>query len=345
MRRTALVVTLLVAWSAFGFGVNRFLDSRKSHLAVQHAAIRPSQEKPAFSLAGAVYVAQAGHLYRFAGGRFTDLNLPAADGAWTQPAPGPAGTLLVVARAANESDVYLVDAASGAIIRKLTANASPKPAHVELNAWAFWPHLAADGSTVVFAYDGPKTGKTYEVHLAVWSGPLAGKLETRQWSDPTLYTGGDISPVPMLNGGALYAKYALNDKSQIVARIATIARPGAAPVYLTDAADDCGEPSLSPDNTELAVICTADSQSARVEVIPLVNGVPGPARTLVANCLCASPAWSPDGRSLLYLAPSDASGHFELWWLDGATGPAPSPPKLVTSRLDLDATSAPAWLP
>ncbi len=79
--------------------------------------------------------------------------------------------------------MYLVDAASGAIIRQLTSNATTT-ARVELNAWSFWPHLAADGTTVISDYDGPKTGTTYEVHLAVWSGPLAGKLETRQWTQP-----------------------------------------------------------------------------------------------------------------------------------------------------------------
>jgi hypothetical protein len=51
----------------------------------------------------------------------------------------------------------------------------------------------------------------------------------------------------------------------------------------------------------------------------------------------------PGGTSLLYLAPDDSTGHFQLWWLDNATAATPAPPKLVTSHLDFDATSAPAW--
>ncbi len=345
MRRLALLVSLLVVWAAFGFGVNRFLDTRRSDIAIRHVAVVPTRETPTFSLPGTIYVSQAGRLYRLRAGQFTDMGLPADRGSWIQPAMATPGTLLVVARAEAYSDVYLIDAASGAIIKKLTANITPSPAHVELNAWAFWPHLAADGSTIVLGYDGPKTGASFEVHLAVWSGPITGRLESRQWTNPTLYTGGDVAPVPLPGGAVLYAKYALNEKSQIVARIATVAAPGAAPVYITAAADDCGEPAVSPDGSELAVVCTADSQTARLEVIPLVNGVPGAPRVLVPECLCASPAWSPDGASLLYLAPHDATGHFEMWWINGASSSAPSPPRVVTSHLDLDATSAPVWAP
>jgi Tol biopolymer transport system component len=343
VRRLGFIVVLVVLWVAFGFGVNRFLDSRKSSLITHPSAGSPARETPAFSLPGTIYLSQAGHLYRFHGGVFTDMGLVATNGSWIQPALATPGRLLVVARTAAYSDIYLVDATSGAIIKKLTSNAARKPTQVELNAWSFWPHLAADGTTVIFNYDGPKTGLTFEVHFAVWSGPITGKLETKQWTDPTAYTGGDVSPVPLAGGGVLYAKYALNEKSQIVSRIATVSKPGDTPVYLTAAADDCGQPAVSPDGSQLAVICTSDTQTAKLEIIPLVKGVAGVPRVLVGNCLCASPAWSPDGSSLLYLAPADATGHFQLWWLNHADTLIPAPPKQVTTNLDFDATSAPAW--
>ncbi len=272
------------------------------------------------------------------------MKMPAAAGSWIQPSLATPGRLLVVARAGEYSDIYLVDATSGAIVSKLTSNATTTR-RVELNAWSFWPHLAADGSTVVFNYDGPKTGTTYEVHFAVWSGPLTGKLQTRQWTNPDAYTGGDVSPLPLPGGGVLYAKYSLNDKSQIVSRIVTVARPGAAPVYLTASSDDCAEPALSPDGSRLAVICTSDTQTAKLEVIPLHNGTAGVPQVLNNACLCASPAWSPDGTGLLYLAPADATGHFQLWWLNHVDTATPAPAKEVTAHLDFDATSAPAWAP
>jgi Tol biopolymer transport system component len=345
VRRLRFIAVLLVVWVAFGFGVNRFLASRKSGLLTNPTALAPTQETPAFSLPGTIYVSQGGHLYRFHGGVFSDMGLPTAGSSWIQPALATPGRLLVVARAAEYSDIYLVDATTGAVVQKLTSNATPKPAHVELNAWSFWPHLAADGTTVIFNYDGPKTGLTFEVHLAVWSGPITGKLETKQWTDPTAYTGGDVGAVPLANGGVVYARFALNAKSQIVSRIATVVRPGATPVYLTNETDDCAAPAVSPDGSQLAVICTSDTQTARLEVIPLHNGLPGTPRVLVSACQCASPAWAPDGTSVLYLAPADSTGRFELWWLNHATSSVPAAPKQVTSHLDFDATSAPAWAP
>ena len=343
MRRVAIGLVVVVAWAAFGLGVNRFLDSRKSRLAARHVALVPTKEKPRFSLPGSVYVSQGGILYRFHDGVFTSMPLPASAGAWMQPAPATPGQLLVVARAAEYSDVYVVDAVSGQVVRRLTDNVTPQSAHVELNAWSFWPHLAADGVTVVSAYDGPKTGTSYEVHFAVWSGPLVGHLDSRQWTVPTLYTGGDVSPVPDPSGGVVYASYALNAQSRITSRIARVSGPGAAPTYLTAEADDCSAPALSPDSTRLAVVCTADTQTARLEVIPLTATGPGPPVVLVPSCLCASPAWSPDGTDLVYLAPRDATGHFQLWWVRGASTAAPSPPRAITQDLDLDATSPPAW--
>ncbi|HSP65904.1 MAG TPA: hypothetical protein VLO10_06910, partial [Candidatus Deferrimicrobium sp.] len=183
MRRLRFLVVLLVLWVGFGFGVNRFLDSRKSVLITHPAAIVPPEESANLTLPGTVYLSQGGHLYRFNAGKFIDMHLPATSGSWIQPAVAATGQLLVVARADQFSDVYLIDGASGTVISKLTSNAT-KTARVELNAWSFWPHLAPDGKTVILDYDGPKSGTTDEVHLAVWSGPLAGKLDTRQWTEP-----------------------------------------------------------------------------------------------------------------------------------------------------------------
>jgi Tol biopolymer transport system component len=344
VRRLRFFVVLLVLWVAFGFGVNRFLDSRKSTLLTHPAAVVPTEETANFGLPGTIYLSQAGHLYRFHAGQFSDMKLPTATGSWTQPALATTGQLLVVARASEYSDIYVVDAASGSIVKKLTSNATKTP-RVELNAWSFWPHLTADGITVISNYDGPKTGTTFEVHLAVWSGPITGKVQSKQWTQPDAYTGGDVSPVPLPGGGVVYAKYSLNEKSQIVSRLATVARPGAAPVYLTAGADDCGEPAVSPDASRVAAICTSDTQTARLEVIPLTKGVAGVPQVLLNSCLCASPAWAPDGSSLLYLAPADATGHFQIWWLNHANTLTPAPAKQVTSHLDFDATSAPAWAP
>jgi hypothetical protein len=141
---------------------------------------------------------------------------------------------------------------------------------------------------------------------------------------------------------------------------------------LTSLADDCSQPALSPDSTQLAMICTGGKQTARLEVAPLNGTTLGPARTLLDGGLYASPAWSPDGQALAYFAPSGAAGHFELWWLAVPVVATPSPtatatpahapsaggaassivipslpvtpvPVQVTQGVDLTATSPPAW--
>jgi Tol biopolymer transport system component len=141
---------------------------------------------------------------------------------------------------------------------------------------------------------------------------------------------------------------------------------------LTALADNCSQPALSPDGTQLAMICTSGKQTARL-VVASFNGTSlGPPRTLLEGGLYASPAWSPDGQALAYFAPSGAAGHFELWWLavPVAATPTPSPtatptpaasagggassivvpslpatpvPVQVTQGVDLSATSPPAW--
>jgi hypothetical protein len=49
--------------------------------------------------------------------------------------------------------------------------------------------------------------------------------------------------------------------------------------------------AVSRDGTELAVICTSDTQTAKLELHPLTGGVAVPGRALVDACLCASPSW------------------------------------------------------
>ena len=259
----------------------------------------------------------------------------------------------------------------------------------------------------------------YEVDLSIWSTKL-GSIDINrnnvvhrsgiaQQSWANYYTGGDVSPLPLAGGGLIYVEYeaAYGDTGQLSAPLAG-AVPGSEvsqvrldpkPLYnalgsdgtaLTQPQDDCSQPALNPGETEIAMICT-----------PVVNGAPssteldlvaatfdattdtiGPLDRLVTGTLAASPAWSPDGTDLIYLAPEAGDGYFELWYIKGAAAPTasprasatptssarasasatlsprasasatpspkaspsptPSPPRQITSHLDLDG-SAPAW--
>ena len=116
-------------------------------------------------------------------------------------------------------------------------------------------------------------------------------------------------------------------------------------MYLTDATEDCAQPAVSPGGTMVAMVCTNGTglQSTSLDVAPLQGTTLGTPQVLVANCLCSAPAWAPDGSGLAYLAPADATGHFQLWWIAGAGTAAAKAPRQVTTQLDFDATSPPAW--
>jgi Tol biopolymer transport system component len=67
-------------------------------------------------------------------------------------------------------------------------------------------------------------------------------------------------------------------------------------------------------------------------------GVPGP---LVAGRLVASPVFSPDGKTIAYLAPAETQGPFQLWTVQPSGTPAS---RQITTDLGLDSQSAPVWL-
>ena len=218
----------------------------------------------------------------------------------------------------------------------------------------------------------------YQVDFSIWETALGTEIDRSnvqkqdgitQESWANYYTGGDVSPVPLDGGGLLYVDYesAYGDTGQLstpmpsavpgteVSQIRMDPKPlynteGSDGAALTQPEDDCAQPALNSAQTEIAMICT-----------PVVNGAPsstesdlvvasfdaatgtlGPLDRLVVRTMAASPAWSPDGTDLIYLAPEAGDGYFELWYLKGAATATPSLPKQVTSDLDLDG-SAPVW--
>src|SRR5436305_7116187 len=169
-------------------------------------------------------------------------------------------------------------------------------------------------------------------------------------------------------GGIPFVRHSIEASTAVTSQIYYQSRPFAIPKALTSEADDCSQPALSPDGTQLAMICTGGKQTAKLEVAPFTGNALGPAKVLLDGRLYAAPAWSPDGKALAYFAPAGAAGHFQLWYLAlpdlapsasasatpsaGATSsvqasPSPAPtapvPIQVTQGVDLSATSPPAW--
>jgi hypothetical protein len=343
VKRALITLLLVVLMAVFGFGVNRFLAAKRAAITTSAAVAKPSQTKPVFVLPGRIFLAQHGDIYSLSNGRFTDLDLP-SNGTWMQPAVVP-GTddIVAVLRSAAYSDLYLIGA-NGRVLQQLSHNAT-KTSTVQMNHWMFWPHVSSDGSTIYLSYDEPKTSASYRVDFAVWQGTIGGKLTSREITVPFDYTGGDVAATPLPNGSVLYAKYQVSGIT-VFSQIALQTKALTFPVLLTDSASDCGQPALSPDAAQIAMICSGGTglQNTRLEVAPLQGNALGAPRVLVDNCLCSAPAWAPDGSGIVYYAPADPSGHFQLWWIAGAGGTLPKPPRQVTTDLDFDALSPPAWL-
>ena len=344
LRRIAATLFLPVML-AFGSGVYLYLGTLKSKV-VQSRPLSPVVTKPKFVLPGTMFVVQEGRLFKLNAGSFTEIG-PGGD--WSQPTLTPDHTkLIAVLRGSWSSDLYLLDL-NGHVLKRLTKDDSR---YIDSNHWAFYPRISPDGANVLYSFDSPKTNG---VDLSVWSMPLNGAQSlSRRWTDPYWHTGGDVSPIPLASGGLLFVRHSIDQSTTVHSRIYYQSHALAIAKPLTTEADDCSQAALSPDGTQLAMVCSHGKQTAALEVAPFTGTALGPARVLLDGGLYASPAWSPDGKALVYFAPQGQAGHFQLWWLPLPMTPTPSPsvaptptpapaPVQVTEGVDLSATSPPAW--
>lgn len=101
---------------------------------------------------------------------------------------------------------------------------------------------------------------------------------------------------------------------------------------------------MSPDEKLVAMVCTRGSNTAAELEIAGFDGVNltlGSPANQVTGRMVASPAFSPDGKTIAFLAPASPGGHFQLWTV-GSSGPASL--RQITSNLALDPASAPVWI-
>ncbi len=328
-------VVLLLAMAGFGFGVYRIAGTLKA----DGTHVQKTTSTYAKPLPGKVFVAQGGAIYRLQNGSFTQIT---GDAGWTQPSSSPDGTQLVaVQRHQNYSDVYVLTD-SGRIVRQLTHLQSPS---VEANHWAFEPRFSSDGSRVFYAYDDKAPG-TFDVDLTILSAPAGEPGRDVVWTVPNQYTGGDTDPVPMRDGGLIYTKYSIDNQDAVHSQVWLTIRPGAGGTPLTKPEEDCAQPALSPDEKSIAMVC----RHGELQVTELVvatfdasNATLGPASVLVQGRLSASPAFSPDGQTIAFLAPVQQGGTFQLWTVPAAVSPSPSAARPITQNLGLDAVAAPVW--
>jgi hypothetical protein len=335
---------------ASGLVANRTLAVLQTHTT---AASIITTTSPQVKLPGTIYVSQEGSIYAISGAKVRRLALPSG-GVWTQPRVLADGSLLVIRRFDQYSDLYHVSA-SGHILAQMTSDdQATGNATLQLDHWILWPAIGPDGTTVYFATDSPKPApnKSYEVDFSLWSSPLStpftigdtGVSGGTRWSVPDLYTGGDIEPVPLPDGGVLYSSYANTGKGTVVTVLGLQTGPTSPMKALTTPQQDCGAPAVAADGVTVAMVCTNAGQTANLEIATLQGNTLGPLHVVVANCLCNSPSWSSTGDDLLYMNASNPDGNFGLWYIADAGGVHPGTARRVSdSSVDLDATSAAAW--
>lgn len=325
---------LVVAMLAFGIGVYHAAELFKGSKPVVHKPNEVSVEP----LPGTLYLVQQGALYRLQHGNFKQIT---SESGWTQPAVDPRGTQLVaVQRHPNFSDLYLLSTA-GKSIAQLTHNDSGQ---ADGSHWSFYPRFSPDGSQLFYDYD-PKDGyNSYRVDLAIFASPSdPGSRASVEWSYPNPYTGGDVDPMPLKKGGLLYIKYWIDDSFQVHSQLWLQKRAATDGVAVTPADANCAQAALSADQTQVVMVCRKDSNVANeldVASFDPATGTVG-AMTTLASGLAASPVFSPDGKTIAFLAPGTPGGPFQLWTapVSGSGGA-----HQVTFDLGLDAGSAPVWV-
>jgi hypothetical protein len=377
--RIVLAATLVVVVLVGGTTSYVYLGSRQSKVAIPVQKPTAATPRPeAVILPGTLFVAQQGALYSLSAGRFHQLTPEAG---WAQPSlyPGQPNNLVAVKYGQYWSDVYVINR-FGSVLRQVTNNKSRYGiADPSLNHWSFFPRLSADGGTLWMTYDGLKCDGCYDVSPAIYSMPFGGTIrQARAWTDGGYYSGGDHQPIPV-SGGVIYTKYdfAANIDYRLPRKLTGMlwftSRPNAAGRELTSPTEDCRTPSLSPDGTKIAMVCTYMKQVSYLTIASWNGSTIGPRTNIITDQLVAQPTWAPDGSGIAYLAPGVTGGPFQLWWLPKEAytpappsppptptpggphnGPLPSPtpppppppvkPVQVTTNDGFDATSPMAWL-
>jgi TolB protein len=332
--RWAIAAGLLVAMVAFGAGVYFTVGM----LRAGHRDVHKPNEVSAQSVPGTIYVVQGGAIYRFRHGSFTQIT---PEGGWMQPSPAPNNQLVAVRRQGNFSDLYLLSR-SGQPTSQLSHNSSSVA--VEENHWTFYPRFSPDGQSLFYDFDPKDPYNAYRIDLAIFVSPIGPGSRATVWTKPNDYTGGDVQPVPLRDGGLVYTKYSIDDSFQVHSQVWIQRRAGSGGVAVTSPDAGCGSPAVSADEKLIAMVCTKGSnQSAELDVAAFdaANLTLGSPATLVSGRMVASPVFAPDGKTIAFLAPETAGGHFQLWTV-GSSGPTSI--RKITSDLALDSTSAPVWV-
>lgn len=132
MKRALILIGFMVFT---GFAANRALAAFQTH---GTSASLVNTTSPQIRLSGTIFVSQDGAIYAISGSSVRRLPLPAG-GDWSQPRVLPDGSLLVIRRFDEYSDMYHVSAA-GKVLSQMTDNdQSTRNKNLQLDHWVIYP--------------------------------------------------------------------------------------------------------------------------------------------------------------------------------------------------------------
>jgi Tol biopolymer transport system component len=272
----------------------------------------------ATNIPGSVYFAQGNRIWRLRQGKLTTVT--PANVRYAYPAVSAGGEVTAAAYMLNgESGIAMggPDFSNLSLARPLPKN--PQDGSLDLK-----PVFSPDGSRIAFMSD---RSRSY-ADEAIWEGPVNGRLH--QLSFPPDVSGGDDAPGYTADGTAVvFTAWRDGHGGLDRARV-----PVGRPVVVVKPTDhDIMDPAPGP-GAQLAF--TQRQGEAENIFVGAIDGTGARGVTTFNDCRQA--AWSPDGKTLLFISPH--AGTFDLYSVPVGGG---SPTRL-TAGADLDANSRPAWV-
>jgi Tol biopolymer transport system component len=270
------------------------------------------------NISGTVYFVQGARIWRLRKGNLAAVT-PAGQ-RYAYPAVSAGGEVTAASYILNGESAI----AYGGTDFSNLAPVSPLPKNPHDGSLDVKPAFSPDGSRLVFMSDRAR-GYADE---AIWEGPVKGRVH--QVSFPPDASGGDDAPAYVADGSAI---------------VFTAWRDGHA--GLDRAAIPLGRPKVVAKPTDHDIMDAVPGPGDQLAFTQrqgeaeniFVGALDGSAAKGVTSFNDSrQPAWSPDGKTLLFISPH--AGTFDLYFVPVAGGN----PVRLTAGADIDANSRPAWV-